>query len=238
VRSGLALETIFIREGSEALLSRPLLSQLEPRTILTLGRDVFASAVDTPSPQGIAAILLIPDLPRPDLYESHRQHHYGITLILEDLQDPGNVGALIRSAEAFGVQQIILTPGSVNPWNPKVVRASAGSVFRMPITRSTIPETKSWLRDLGIPLIAAVAQSDASALIFDMPLRAPKAFMIGNEGAGLSTEALAQAEALIHIPCAVESLNAAIAGSILMYEALRQNQTGSLKDMSFAGRVQ
>jgi TrmH family RNA methyltransferase len=216
IRSGLTLETLFLREGSEDVLAHPALAAVDANDTLTLSRDVFAGAVETASPQGIAATLLIPTLAPPP------PQHQSITLILESLQDPGNLGTLIRSAEAFGAQQIFLTPDTVNPWNPKVVRASAGSVFRMPITRAPLAQIAAQLKQQGTILYAAVAQPGNSVSLLDTAFAPHAAILIGNEGAGLTAEALALAEVRVRIPCAVESLNAAIAGSTLLYEALRQ----------------
>jgi len=215
IRSGLVLETLFLREGSEDVLARPALAAVDAHSTLTLSRDVFASAVETASPQGIAATLLIPTLAPPT------QQPESITLILESLQDPGNLGTLIRSAEAFGVQQIFLTPDTVNPWNPKVVRASAGSVFRVPITRAPLAQIVALLQK-GTVLYAAVAQPGNSLSLLETTFAPHTSILIGNEGAGLSEEALTLAQVRVRIPCAVESLNAAIAGSTLLYEALRQ----------------
>lgn len=216
VRSGLALETLFLREGSESMLGRSALSGLEATGALTLSREVFASAVETASPQGIAATIVIPE-PRPSA-----QQLQSTVLILESLQDPGNLGTLIRSAEAFGAQQIFLTPDTVNPWNPKVIRASAGSVFRMPIARASLPQIAAQLAQQGTVLYAAVAQRHDSISLLETIFAPRTAFLIGNEGAGLSSEAQALAHHRVRIPCAVESLNAAVAGSTLLYEALRQ----------------
>jgi RNA methyltransferase, TrmH family len=222
IRSGLSLETLFLREGSESILERPALDGLEAHSPLILSRDVFASAVETASPQGIAATILVP------LIQPPAPQPQSITLVLESLQDPGNLGTLIRSAEAFGAEQIFLTPDTVNPWNPKVVRASAGSVFRMPITRAPLSHIAAQLAQQGTALYAAVAQRLDSLSLLDTSFAPHTALMIGNEGAGLSDEALALAQARVRIPCAVESLNAAIAGSTLLYEALRQRAASLL----------
>ena len=226
LRSGLALETLFLREGSEDALDRPALAALEARSILTLSRDVFASAVETASPQGIAATILIPTLAPPT------PQPQSIALILESLQDPGNLGTLIRSAEAFGAQQIFLTPDTVNPWNPKVVRASAGSVFRIPIIRAPLAQIAAQLQQQGTVLYAADAQPDNSVSLLETTFAPHTAILIGNEGAGLSAEALALAAIRVRIPCAVETLNAAIAGSTLLYEALRQRAASNLYPLS------
>ena len=221
LRSGLALEAVYIREGSESALDRLAIG---PQTVVVLSRDVFSSAVDTTSPQGIAATLAIPALAAPDLSAP------AIHLVIESLQDPGNLGTLLRSAEAFGIAHVFTTPDTVNPWNPKAVRASAGSVFRVPVTRRPLPEIAAAYKAAGIQLFAAVARSANATPTMDAFLIAPCALMVGNEGAGLSAQALALADAHIHIPCAVESLNAAIAGSTLMYEASRQNILALIPD--------
>jgi TrmH family RNA methyltransferase len=216
IRSGYTLETLFLREGSETLLNRPSLSPLDPRNIVILTRDVFSSAVETASPQGIAATLRI-RIPAPPTPSAH-----ATTLILEGLQDPGNLGTLIRSAEAFNVQQIYVTPDTVNQWNPKVVRASAGSVFRIPIIRAPLAQIATLLAQHGTTIYAAVAQQLNSTSLLGTTFAPHTAFLIGNEGAGLTPTALALAHHRIRIPCAVESLNAAVAGSTLLYEAMRQ----------------
>lgn len=216
IRSGFALETLFLREGSESMLDRSALVGLEATSTLTLSREVFASAVETASPQGIAGTILIPE-PQPIA-----QQLQSTVLILEGLQDPGNLGTLIRSAEAFGAQQIFLTSDTVNPWNPKVVRASAGSVFRTSIVRATLPEIVAQLGQQRTVLYAAVAQRKDSISLLKTVFAPRSALLIGNEGAGLSPAALALAHYCVRIPCAVESLNAAVAGSTLLYEVLRQ----------------
>jgi TrmH family RNA methyltransferase len=230
LRSNLPLETIFLREGSEAVLDHPALALLPTTNIVVLSRDVFASAVDTASPQGIAATLAIPahkpQSPLPCIF-----------VVVESLQDPGNLGTLLRSAEAFGIAQVYITPDTVNPWNPKAVRASAGSVFRMPVVRDKLTNIAATLKSSSTPLYAAVAQSADATPAMDTYLIAPCALMIGNEGAGLSTEALALATEHIHIPCAVESLNAAIAGSLLMYESLRQNLLSQATEELATGKL-
>ena len=191
---------------------------------------MFASAVDTASPQGIAATGAIP---RIELGEEP-----GMVLILEDLQDPGNLGTLVRSAEAFLVRQVFVTAGTVNPWNPKAIRASAGSVFRMPIVRGSLQELKGWSEAFGVRLTAAVARTKDATPVMHARLLAPCGLMIGNEGAGLSKEALALADELVNIPCAVESLNAATAGTTMMYEAFRQNLLQEFLDMPVARGLQ
>ncbi len=216
IRSGLVMEALFLREGSQSLLDRPALQTAAACQRFILSREVFASAVETASPQGIAAMVSIPSLPLTPLDPR------AIVLILEGLQDPGNLGTLLRSAEAFAVQQVYLTPDTVNPWNPKVVRASAGSVFRIPVERAPLTQIAAQLQGQGTRLYAAVAQSLGADSLLQTVFAPPAAILIGNEGAGLSSQALGLAHHRVCIPCAVESLNAAVAGSTLLYEAMRQ----------------
>jgi TrmH family RNA methyltransferase len=218
MRSGVEFDTIFVREGSHDVVKRQAFAGLEPKHWAVLGKDIFESAVATASPQGIAAMLPIPDVAAMDF-----DKRAGVVLVVESVQDPGNLGTLLRSAEAFGVTQIFVTPDTVNRWNPKAVRASAGSVFRVPVVRAPMLAIKEFLSSRGYKLFAAVAGAQDAIPVMEASLLAPCALMIGNEGAGLSSVALSLADMRVNIPCAVESLNAAIAGSTLMYEALRQN---------------
>jgi len=215
--SGLTLETVYVRAGSERVLDRPTLRGLKAKQTVLLRADVFASAVETESPQGIAATVAIPELKL-----GLSAGRSGLVLVLEALQDPGNLGTLLRSAEAFGASFVMATLETVNPWNPKVVRASAGSVFRMPVVRAPLKEIRRRLSALGLRLFATVTPRDIASPLMETYLAAPCAVLIGNEGAGLSPEALALADAMVTIPCSIESLNAAVAGSVILYEAMRQ----------------
>ncbi|HTV08422.1 MAG TPA: RNA methyltransferase [Candidatus Aquilonibacter sp.] len=217
IRSGIQLETIFLRHGSENLLRRTELQPLRGVPVTVLSRDVFESAVDTASPQGAAATFAIPQMQRrPD------RHGKGSRLILESIQDPGNIGTMLRAAEAFGADEVLLTGDTVNPWSPKAIRASAGSVFRTPVRRAPLNEIATWAAQHKISLYAAVAQARGAVACIDADLARPCAIMIGNEGAGLSDAALSIAGQRLHIPCITESLNAAAAAATLLYEAMRQ----------------
>jgi TrmH family RNA methyltransferase len=221
LRSGLRLRTVFLRadpdrrDTSLRILERLALPAAVP--IVSLNPAVFSSAVDTESPQGIAALLEPPhfsfaealgelDTPMP-----RATHPAPLVLITAALQDPGNFGSLIRSAEAFGATGVIALPGTVDVWNGKALRASAGSAFRVPVVPEKSPIAFATLGERKIPILAAVAATASSILI-------------GNEGSGLSQDLLDRAQARIAIPMPgpVESLNAAVAASILLYEAARQ----------------
>jgi TrmH family RNA methyltransferase len=138
------------------------------------------------------------------------------------LQDPGNFGAILRSAEAFGASGVLATEGTVSAANPKVARASAGSVFRLPVVRLSTPEALEALAAHGVRL--AVTSSHQGRPVHEIDLTLPTAIFVGNEGQGVPRALLDAADEAILIPHnpKVESLNAAIAASILLYEAQRQ----------------
>lgn len=209
LRSGLRFDTVFVREGGESVLQR---LGLDAAPCVVLSEDVFGSAVDTASPQGIAALVEIPELAVKDLR--------GTALVLEAVQDPGNLGTLLRSAEAFGVQQVFTTPESVSAWNPKTMRASAGSAFRVPVTKMPLAAIRETLREYK--WFAAVAAADGARAAMDATFGLRSAIVLGNEGTGLSPTALQLSDERVHVPCKIESLNVAIAGSTLLYEAMRQ----------------
>ena len=223
-KSGGVFETIYVREGSEAAMEVGWPSRLRAGQTMRLSRAAFDSAVTTATPQGIAATWKIRE---PVAAEAIS----GCLLLLENLQDPGNLGTLLRSAEAFGITAVLTTHATVNQWNPKVVRSSAGSVFRLPVVRATLEKHINHLRANGVRTFAAVSSfpgaehegpSPTMSLAYDAKLVEPCALLIGNEGGGLSDAARKLADEQVRIPCATESLNAAVAGSVLMYEVMRQ----------------
>jgi TrmH family RNA methyltransferase len=215
LKSGQVLKTIFVSERKE-------LPDWVPRgvEVVRLANDVMQSCVETQTPQGIAA-LLVPPVADVEIMLLGTP----LILIAVGLQDPGNLGTLVRSAEAFGATGVLTTPGTVSAWNGKALRASAGSVFRVPVAAAT-PEAMERLEQAGVRLLAAM-KDDATA-IDEVALGGPVALMIGNEGAGLDAGWVAMADERVTIPCPgwVESLNAAVAGSLLLYEASRQRRTG------------
>jgi TrmH family RNA methyltransferase len=216
VKSGLELDTVFLQEGHEELARQFPAGHAE---ILMLPEDVFLSAALTEHPQGIAALVEAPQFQIPAMFPPP-PGRAPLVVIAAGLQDPGNLGTLVRSAEAFGATGIILLPGTVSPWNAKALRASSGSAFRLPVLALTAGEAFSTLRAQGVRILAAVARDGDR----EADLRGPVALLIGNEGSGLPEAWIAEADARVTIPFrgAVESLNAAIAGSVLLYDAMRQ----------------
>lgn len=215
-RSGLRLDTVFLREDRVAQKDRRFPSHVQ---VLIVAADAFDHACATDSPQGIAALVKAPEWTLDSLLTAEEPR----LLILAGLQDPGNLGTIIRSAEAFAASGVLLTPGSVSPWNQKALRASAGSSFRLPVVSLANVSRLRAFAERKIPMYACVADTGAS--IVDANLHGPIAFIIGNEGNGISDEILPFCDGSLHVPCPgqVESLNAAIAASIVLYEASRQH---------------
>jgi RNA methyltransferase, TrmH family len=221
-RSGLRIETLFLREDRTARKDWPSIG--DPLT-LTVVADAFDHACATESPQGIAALVEAPQWS----FESLLRGKSPRLVVLAGLQDPGNVGTVIRTAEAFAATGVLLTPGSVHPWNQKVLRASAGSSFRLPVVPLDNTSLLRRLSEERVPLYACDARAGGSLL--DTDLRGSMAFVIGNEGAGISKEILSFCSGAIHIPCPgpVESLNAGVAAAIVLYEASRQRSGKSIQ---------
>ncbi len=215
-RSSLKIATVFVRFGSEHLLDR--LDLPDETDVVAVSPELFRSAVATEQAQGIAALVAPPDFGPEDLFTAPAP----LLLVLAGLQDPGNLGTLVRSAEAFGAQGLIALPGTVSPCNQKALRASSGSLFRVPVLRYATKDALALLRRHGVALAATVARGGLDPE--RAPLDGPLALLIGNEGAGLPPDLIAAADRRLTIPCPgpVESLNAAIAGSILLYACAQQ----------------
>jgi TrmH family RNA methyltransferase len=221
-RSGLRLDTVFLREDRVAERNWAFPSHVK---VLTVAADAFDHACATDSPQGIAALVEAPEWSLESILSAAAPR----LVILAGLQDPGNVGTIVRSAEAFAASGVFLTPGSVSPWNQKVLRASAGSSFRLPVLSLANVSLLHALSEKRIPTYACA--SDAGTSIVELDLGGPIAFVIGNEGSGIPDEILPFCDGTLHVPCPghVESLNAAIAASIVLYEASRQRSIASLE---------
>lgn len=228
VRSGLRFQAVFFRESAENLAER-LLPQIGRQVeTLLLPDKLFNATVPTDAPQGVAALVQLKEFSANDVLE---RLQVGPIMMVMGLQDPGNLGTILRSAEAFGSAGVVLGEGTVSPFNSKVVRASAGSIFRLPVVAAKaagdIQNVLVAMREQSVRLIAT--SSHKGTPLDQTKLTGPAAIFIGSEGAGLPRDLLGQVDELIVIPHAaqVESLNAGVAGSILLYEAARQRRSSS-----------
>jgi len=222
IRSGLKFKAVFFRASAENRAER-LLPQLASHVeTLLLPDKLFASAVPSETPQGVAALVRCKTFKLEDVLAKSQA---GPLLAVAGVQDPGNLGTILRSAEAFGAGGVLLGEGTVSPFNSKVIRASAGSVFRLPIAQAKLAGALDQMRELGLRLIAT--SSHKGTPLDQATLTGPLAIFIGSEGAGLPRDLLAEMSETVviqHSP-SVESLNAGVATSIVLYEAARQRHS-------------
>ena len=185
--------------------------------------SVFRTVSDTQTPQGILAMIR----QESSSLEAMLRPEHPLLLLLENIQDPGNLGTILRTAEGAGVTGVILSRGCVDLYNPKTIRSTMGSVYRVPtLYAENLCEMVSVLHEKGVRTFAAHL---AGKNEYDQEdYRGGAAFLIGNEGNGLTEELSACADTLIRIPMEgrLESLNAGVAASVLMYEAYRQRRRG------------
>jgi TrmH family RNA methyltransferase len=221
LRSGLHPDSVFFSESARPL-SEKLLPQIAARAeTLVLPDALFRSIVPSETPQGVAALVKLPAFSADQLLERASR---GPFVVAAGLQDPGNLGTIFRSAEAFGAAGIFLTEGTVSPYNSKVLRGSAGSIFRLPFVQISSVELIPLLRAGKVRMLAS--SSHQGTMLPEVSWTLPLAIFIGNEGAGLSHNLIREMDETIAIPQAaqVESLNAGVAASIVLYEARRAGQ--------------
>lgn len=242
LRSGLEAEALLVSEAGEADLERILRAASEseagiPRSRVMRTTDkLFASVAGTETPQGVAALFRQRAWEFDDVVcgaasgDGALRGDAALVVVMAAVQDPGNIGTIVRSAEAFGATGVVTTRGSADPWSPKALRASAGSGLRFPVLRGmAIPVLLAQLRVAGVKIVAASSHSAAvggAGADGAADLREAVAIFIGNEGSGLPREIENAADARVSIPmmAGVESLNAGVAASVVLYEAARQRK--------------
>jgi TrmH family RNA methyltransferase len=244
LRFGLETEAILIAESAESRLeaiwrsARPSGSAISKARVLRTTDKLFASVAGTETPQGVAALFHAPQSTFEDILRGPAgsdgafRGESALVVVLAGVQDPGNVGTIVRSAEAFGATGIVAARGTADPWSPKALRASAGSALRLPLLRGiAIPVLLAQLKMEGVKIFAAMGATLEEAMPerrmkADPDLRGPSAILIGSEGSGLPAETVRAADGTLSIPMQppVESLNAGIAGSIVLFEAARQRR--------------
>lgn len=214
--SGMDIHDILVAEDAE--LDTELLRQAEGQSakLYICPSSLLGKVSNVKTPQGVVFSCERPVAELRVLQDAKR------LMVLEGLQDPGNLGTIIRTADAFALDGIILCEGCVDPTSPKVVRATMGAAFRMPIAAAPLEQTVAFLREQNMPLYAA-ALSESSVPLTHVDLTRA-AVMIGNEGRGITKKAAVLCTQQIIIPMdgRAESLNASVAASIIMYEMSRK----------------
>jgi TrmH family RNA methyltransferase len=221
LKSKLPVPFVLSSESVQVSVTR-LASGQDNTRILILPDALFQSIAPTESTQGVMALVQPPEWELEDLLQ-----HRVLLVILDRVQDPGNAGAVMRAAEAFQATGVAFMKGSVSPWNPKALRASAGSSFRLPFVDGLEPsDIEAALRDHKLDLWAAMPWTHGALEAAEADFTRPAAIVIGSEGQGIS-DALHSIARGVAIPTSgVESLNATTAAAILLYEARRQRGMG------------
>jgi len=202
LRSGIEIQAVILAE------SAPEIGGAGSARVVRVLDGLFNKLASTESPQGVLALVRLPQWTADDLMRGTP-----LVVILDGVQDPGNAGAILRTAEAFGATGAVFLKGTVSPSNPKCLRASAGSAFRLPMV-TEIPS--------GLELYAADPRAKLS--VAEARFAAPCGIIIGAEGSGVRPELTRRATGVKIPTVSVESLNAAVAAGILLYEARRQRQ--------------
>ncbi|HEX5499658.1 MAG TPA: RNA methyltransferase [Thermomicrobiales bacterium] len=214
--AGVVPKVVLVRAGAADRLPRSLPPGVSARLVAPA---VFDRLSDVVTPQGVLAVVPFPEL-------APSAEATPLVLILDRLRDPGNLGTLLRAAAGAGATEVLLSSESVDPFNPKVVRAGMGAHFRVPI-RELTPDVAAELRE-RVPLRVAT-RADAPVPYDRIDWRGPAAVIVGAEAAGVGAETagLATADTSIPLAAGVESLNAAVAGAVVLFEAARQRRAAS-----------
>lgn len=186
--------------------------------IIGVSDAVLAKCSDTQTPQGVLAVALKPMWSKEPLWEQVN----GLVVVIDGIQDPGNLGTIIRSADAVGANGIVLGKGTVDLYNPKTIRSTMGSLFHLPILEYDLHELLPFAREKGIQLVGTSLQAEQSC--YELNLTKATWFIVGNEGSGVNTELLQYVGQPVIIPMRgkAESLNVAMAATVLLFEAGRQ----------------
>jgi TrmH family RNA methyltransferase len=222
IRSRVRLRAVFFTDADDVAthrLTQRLLEQIGHKVeTYRVPAKFFHEAVTTDSPQGVAALVY----PKESMLEDALRATPALVVVAAGLQDPGNLGTILRSAEAFGAGGVVTTEGTVSIYSPKTVRATAGSIFRLPVMTAKLAELIPHLREKQVKLFATSSRKGTP--LHEARLQLPSALFIGNEGGGLPSDVIAKMDETLAIPQArpVESLNAGVAASIILYEAARQ----------------
>jgi len=214
VLCGSRIESVLVTEEAQERCAGLLSNLSDDVSVTMVSEQVLSSCSDAVTPQGILAVLSIPEQAVPEATS--------FVVVLDQIQDPGNMGTLLRTARAAGVEAVLLTEGTVDPYNPKVVRAGMGAQLALSIIEVECAELPGMLAGLKVWL----ADSGGGTPYDEVDWTRPAALVIGNEAHGSSpgVEKLSGGKVLIPMPGSAESLNAAVAGGVLMFEIVRQRK--------------
>ncbi|MEJ2291514.1 MAG: RNA methyltransferase [Deinococcales bacterium] len=204
--------------AAEALCRTPALETAE---VVMLSADAFDRISLRQHPDGVAAVVVSPARDLEHLVLPNDP----LVLVLDGIEKPGNVGALLRTADAAGVDGVVVTGDGTDLGNPNVVRASMGSVFALPVAAASTDEARTWLQTTGLRLVATTPH--ARSAHWEADYRGSVAVALGSEHAGLDASWLAAADERVRIPMrarAADSLNVSVAGAVVLFEAMRQRQ--------------
>lgn len=236
LRLGLEAEALLVSQAGEREAGRILEAAGEseagiPRSrVLRTTNKLFEGIAGTDTPQGVAALFRQREWGFDDILRGlgEMRESPPLVIVLAAVQDPGNVGTILRSAEAFGATGAVATRGTADPWSPKALRASAGSALRLPVLRGmAIPTLLAQFKMAKVKIFAATSAPGNHATEAD--LRESAAIFVGNESSGVPAEVERIADAIISIPmtAGVESLNVGVAASLVLYEAARQRMSAA-----------
>jgi len=216
LRSGCAVPFVLASEDALATISR-LVGGLKNTEVLGLSPELFQAVATTETSQGVVALVRPPAWTMEEVVRGRQP----LVVILDGVQDPGNAGAILRAAEAFGATGAIFLKGSVSPYNPKCLRAGAGSAFRLPLLTGTESGLAlAALKHKKVTLYAAMPRGGVD--LHDANLKNGSAILVGAEGRGVQEDLAAKARPLQIRTVGVESLNVAVATAVILYEASRQ----------------
>lgn len=215
---------VYLAQSAEKEMSAQYGEKLAKLPCEIVADEVFARMSDTVTPQGILCLVRQQQYNIEEILQNNNKKQL-LFILLEDIQDPGNLGTIFRTAEAAGADGVIMSSRTADIYNPKTIRSTMGAVYRVPfLYTDDLPGTIGILRERGVAVYAA--HLGAKTFYDANDYRRSTAFLIGNEAKGLREETASCADALLGIPMEgkVESLNAAVASSILLYEAYRQRR--------------
>jgi RNA methyltransferase, TrmH family len=213
------LHVLYSLDRSNERLERLVeVAQEKGYTMVECTEQVLAHIADTQTPQGILAIAR----KLPPTYDEHTYRNANLVVLVDGIQDPGNLGTIIRTADAVNADAVIVSENTVDPYHPKVIRATMGSLFHLPVYEQPLMETVSSLREQGISIIGS--SSHVGDEYYKVNLVGPHALIVGSEANGIRDTLHPFVDKWLRLPMLgkAESLNAAIAASVMMYEVIRQ----------------